>query len=103
MKDMEFLDFLGKSRQAHAVAWILHNIKDVPEGMIMRHVSCPLKNKLCVNPKHLEIGNKTVKMKLDTHFVVPKVLTQKYPKRLQRKLSIVGNVDKVRQKRATSI
>ncbi len=50
-------EFLGRCRQAHAVAYELHHMQDVQEGMIVRHL-CPIKNKLCVNPEHLEVSTR---------------------------------------------
>ena len=45
----------GKMRQAHAVAWELANLQEIPIGMVVRH-QCQTKNKRCVNENHLTIG-----------------------------------------------
>jgi hypothetical protein len=47
--------FLGKSKDAHCVSYILANCEDIPKGLVVRHL-CPTKNRLCVNPDHLTVG-----------------------------------------------
>lgn len=46
---------LNKTMQAHRVSWMLANFKEIPDALIIRH-KCPKKNRLCVNPEHLETG-----------------------------------------------
>jgi hypothetical protein len=47
--------FLGKSKGAHCVSYMLSNCEDIPKGLVVRHL-CPTKNRLCVNPDHLTVG-----------------------------------------------
>lgn len=41
----------GRIVGAHRVAWVLHHNKEIPDGYEIDHVC---RNKLCVNPDHLE-------------------------------------------------
>lgn len=43
----------SRMRQAHVVAWEIHNDTELPAGMVIRH-SCD--NPPCTNPAHLELG-----------------------------------------------
>lgn len=46
--------FFGKQHFPHQVSWMVANRKQIPKGMVVRH-RC--KEKLCVEPTHLEIGS----------------------------------------------
>lgn len=45
----------GRNMHAHDLAWMLENRKEIPKGLIIRHMCVP-DNKLCVNPQHLQLG-----------------------------------------------
>lgn len=42
-----------KNQRAHKVAWVVFNVRTVPEGMVVRH-TC--NNPGCCNPTHLILG-----------------------------------------------
>lgn len=43
----------SKPERAHRISWLIHNKKEIPIGMEIRH-SC--NNPQCVNPQHLLLG-----------------------------------------------
>jgi hypothetical protein len=49
------MHFLGKAKGAHDVAWMLHHRQSIPKKLCIRHL-CPVRNFLCVNIEHLQIG-----------------------------------------------
>jgi hypothetical protein len=47
--------FMRHNVAAHRVAWMLANKMSIPDELVIRHL-CPVRNKACVNPAHLQIG-----------------------------------------------
>ncbi len=47
-------DFGGGVTRVHRLTWILARQRDIPDGMVIRHLMCD--NKPCCNPAHLVGG-----------------------------------------------
>jgi hypothetical protein len=47
-------DFDGDSVRVHRLTWILARQRDIPEGLVIRHLMCD--NKPCCNPAHVVGG-----------------------------------------------
>lgn len=50
---------------AHRIAWILHNKMDISEGLEVDHLC---RNRICVNPHHLEVVTKLENIRRGENF-----------------------------------